>query len=237
MRSVWTSQLSIRPPIFPAGLAPPGCRPRQMLGVRRPPAPGRSAGQPHVRSRSSTGDHMVGSTCSPSIRRTGMLLIIEIKTRLDDLGALERQIAWYERMAGTARRAASAGSRRASVACVLALASDEVERVGASAPRSAVDRLPDAAPGIAGGVLVDPGWVDRRAWLRADRPIEPASRLADPNIGRWSPVAPAATRYADAARPAAASIARAPADTNEPSEPRPMNRKPRSSSGGSPAAS
>jgi hypothetical protein len=31
-------------------------------------------------------------------RRTGTMLILEIKTRLSDLGAIERQIAWYERM-------------------------------------------------------------------------------------------------------------------------------------------
>src|SRR3954453_10103137 len=28
---------------------------------------------------------------------TGILLVIEIKTRLDDVGAVERQIGWYER--------------------------------------------------------------------------------------------------------------------------------------------
>ena len=31
--------------------------------------------------------------------RTQTLLIIEIKTRIDDLGGLERQLGWYERMA------------------------------------------------------------------------------------------------------------------------------------------
>ena len=31
--------------------------------------------------------------------RTGLLLIVEIKTRLDDLGLVERQLAWYERSA------------------------------------------------------------------------------------------------------------------------------------------
>lgn len=35
--------------------------------------------------------------------RTGTLIVIEIKTVIDDLGALERQLGWYER---TARRAA-----------------------------------------------------------------------------------------------------------------------------------
>src|SRR5688572_18218178 len=31
--------------------------------------------------------------------RTGTLLVIEIKTVIDDLGALERQLGWYERVA------------------------------------------------------------------------------------------------------------------------------------------
>src|SRR5690348_3552093 len=38
-------------------------------------------------------------------RRTGTLFMIEVKTRLDDLGALERQVGWYERMAWQAARA------------------------------------------------------------------------------------------------------------------------------------
>ena len=36
--------------------------------------------------------------------RTATLIIIEIKTQLDDLGALERQIGWYERSAIPASR-------------------------------------------------------------------------------------------------------------------------------------
>jgi Predicted transcriptional regulator with C-terminal CBS domains len=37
-------------------------------------------------------------------RRLATLVIVEIKTRLDDLGALERQIGWYERSAISAAR-------------------------------------------------------------------------------------------------------------------------------------
>jgi transcriptional regulator with XRE-family HTH domain len=33
--------------------------------------------------------------------RTGILLIIEIKTSIDDVGRLERQLGWYERLAST----------------------------------------------------------------------------------------------------------------------------------------
>jgi transcriptional regulator with XRE-family HTH domain len=58
--------------------------------------------------------------------RTETLYVIEIKTRLDDVGALERQVAWYERLA----RATAAGfgwRPRSVVTWVLALASEEVE--------------------------------------------------------------------------------------------------------------
>ncbi len=61
-------------------------------------------------------------------RRTGTLLVIEVKTRLDDLGALERQVGWYERMAWPEARRLSWRPIRV-VSCVLALASDEVEHV------------------------------------------------------------------------------------------------------------
>jgi hypothetical protein len=61
-------------------------------------------------------------------RRTGTLLVIEIKTRLDDLGALERQLGWYERMAW--QLAAARGWRpRRRISVVVALASDEVDAV------------------------------------------------------------------------------------------------------------
>jgi transcriptional regulator with XRE-family HTH domain len=61
-------------------------------------------------------------------QRTRTLLIIEIKTRLDDPGALERQLGWYERMAWQpARRLGWRPTRVVSI--VLALASDGVERV------------------------------------------------------------------------------------------------------------
>jgi transcriptional regulator with XRE-family HTH domain len=166
--------------------------------------------------------------------RTGTLLVIEIKTRLDDLGALERQIGWYERMAWDAAR--RLGWRpRAIRAVVLALASDEVEGViqahrelirlafpvRAKGLRATVDRSGlQEGHGLA---LIDPS-SHRRNWIIPTTIDGRRSRL------------PYRT-YADAVRPAASSMARAPADTNEPSEPRPMNRKPISTNGGSAAAS
>ena len=58
--------------------------------------------------------------------RTGTLIIVEIKTQLDDIGGLERQLAWYERSA--TQVAARLGWRPRSVmSWVLALASREVD--------------------------------------------------------------------------------------------------------------
>lgn len=166
---------------------------------------------------------------------TGTLLVIEIKTRLDDLGGLERQVAWYERMAGEAARRMGWRPRRIQV-FVLALASEEVEAVirthrdlialsfpvRSKALRGLIDRASAHIPGR-GLALIDPS-SRRQEWLIATSLDGRRSRL------------PYRT-YADAVRPAASSIARAPADTNEPSDPRPMNRNPMSRSGGSAAAS
>ena len=60
--------------------------------------------------------------------RTRTLLVIEIKTRLDDLGVLERQLGWYERMAWQPARARGWRPQRIH-SMVLALASDEVDQV------------------------------------------------------------------------------------------------------------
>jgi transcriptional regulator with XRE-family HTH domain len=60
--------------------------------------------------------------------RTGTLLVIEIKTRLDDIGAVERQLGWYERSAFEVARRLGWRPRRV-VGWLLLLASDEVEDV------------------------------------------------------------------------------------------------------------
>jgi transcriptional regulator with XRE-family HTH domain len=131
--------------------------------------------------------------------RTGTLLIIEIKTRLDDLGAIERQLAWYERMAWQPARALGWRPQRV-VSCVLALASDEVERVvrvhrelmTLAFPARAADLVAhaDSTPtGTRGFALIDPA-SRRSEWLIRTSLDGRRSRL------------PYAT-YADAARPAA----------------------------------
>jgi transcriptional regulator with XRE-family HTH domain len=59
---------------------------------------------------------------------TGTLLVIEIKTRLDDIGAVERQLGWYQRSAFGAAQRLGWRPRRV-LGWLLILASDEVEDV------------------------------------------------------------------------------------------------------------
>jgi hypothetical protein len=56
------------------------------------------------------------------------LLVIEIKTRLDDLGSVERQLGWYGRSAGDVARRIGWAPRRIAIWLVV-LASDEVDAV------------------------------------------------------------------------------------------------------------
>ena len=57
-------------------------------------------------------------------RTSGTLLVIEIKTRLDDLGAIERQLGWYERSAMAAARELGWQPRR-TISWLLLLATEE----------------------------------------------------------------------------------------------------------------
>jgi XRE family transcriptional regulator, regulator of sulfur utilization len=60
-------------------------------------------------------------------RRTGLLLVVEIKTEIEDLGQIERTLAWYEREAGAVAR--TAGWRPVRVAsALLVLATDANDR-------------------------------------------------------------------------------------------------------------
>jgi hypothetical protein len=131
--------------------------------------------------------------------RAGTLLIVEIKTRVDDLGAIERQLGWYERSAyGVAERLGWAA--RSVASWLLLLASDEVESelhrhrelLRLAFPRRAVEMRDDLLDptrrvGSTRGVaLIDPA-DRRRNWLLAAR-ID----------GRRSPLR--YRDYADAAR-------------------------------------
>ncbi len=60
--------------------------------------------------------------------RTATLLLIEIKTRLDDLGGMERQFSWYERSAWALARDLGWEPHRLR-GWLLVLASEEIEHV------------------------------------------------------------------------------------------------------------
>lgn len=108
-------------------------------------------------------------------RPTGTMLIIEIKTRLEDIGGLERQLAWYERASWTAGRVLGWEPKRIVSWC-LALASDEVEH-SVRAHRDLLALVfPLRAPELA-DVLVDPQ--SRRTGSRGFALIDPASRRRD----------------------------------------------------------
>jgi transcriptional regulator with XRE-family HTH domain len=188
-------ELSIRPPIFPGGPQLRGpvhswCSAyadRRLRGLGWSTA--REVEVVHGRSHGWIDvlafDH-----------RTRTLLIIEIKTRFDDLGALERQIGWYERMAwGPARARGWRPSR--VITCVLALASDEVESV----IRTHKDLIAIAFPARAAELIANPGAAPSGA--RGLALIDPSSRRRDWLIrtsvdGRRSRLPYA--NYADAAR-------------------------------------
>jgi transcriptional regulator with XRE-family HTH domain len=128
----------------------------------------------------------------------GILVIVEIKTRVDDLGLIERQLAWYERSADDV--ASRFGWRPARVVSwLLLLATEEVEDsirrdrdairegfpVRASEMRAVLEGTMPARD-TRGLALIDPS-SRRAAWLIP-------SRLD----GRRSP--PPYRDYADAAR-------------------------------------
>lgn len=108
--------------------------------------------------------------------KTGTLIVIEFKTRLDDLGAVERQLGWYERSAFEVATQLGWHPRRV-VVWLLVLASEEVEGV-LRANRELIARsfpiraremsgLLDGAgqPGRGRGIaLIDPT-SKRRNWL------------------------------------------------------------------------
>ena len=105
---------------------------------------------------------------------THTLLIIEIKTRLDDLGAIERQIGWYERLA-PAIAAGRGWVPARQAAWLVLLASDEVDRslvagrdvIESAFPgraRDMVGALGRAAAPIRSLAMVDPT-NRRRDWL------------------------------------------------------------------------
>jgi len=102
------------------------------------------------------------------------LLLIEVKTRIDDLGALERQIGWYERSALDAARRLGWRPVRV-VTWLVVLASAEAD-AGIHAHRTLFD---DAFPVRAHEAL---RWLGNRGEARSGRVlamIDPLSRRRD----------------------------------------------------------
>lgn len=112
--------------------------------------------------------------------RSRTLIIVEIKTRLDDIGDVERQISWYERNAFSAARSIGWRPKR-SLSWLLLLASEEVETQLSLHRRVLRQAFPDRAPAMrellsdGGGqasrrglALVDPT-SRRRHWLISAR--------------------------------------------------------------------
>ncbi|HEV8280540.1 MAG TPA: helix-turn-helix domain-containing protein [Candidatus Limnocylindrales bacterium] len=113
--------------------------------------------------------------------RTGALLIVEVKTWLDDLGAIERQLAWYERSALEVGRQFD-WQPRTVTSWLLLLASDEVEDglrryrdlIRIAFPRRAAEMRIDVlqperlAVSPRGLALIDPT-SRRRDWLLPSR--------------------------------------------------------------------
>jgi len=113
--------------------------------------------------------------------RSGALLIVEVKTRLDDLGAIERQIGWYERCAMDVAFSLNWQPRSVS-SWLLLLASEEVEEglrryrdlLRVAFPRRAAQVRQDLVepghrpPGERGLALIDPT-SRRRDWLMPSR--------------------------------------------------------------------
>ena len=112
--------------------------------------------------------------------RSESLLVIEIKTRLVDLGSVERQVGWYARAASDVARRTGWMPRRI-VTWLLVLASAEVDRViainnqllGAAFPMRAREMLEWLSDGrhpltSRGLAMIDPS-SKRRDWLIRSR--------------------------------------------------------------------
>lgn len=113
--------------------------------------------------------------------RNGLLLVIEIKTEIHDLGAIERSLGWYEREAWLASRRLGWRAQR-SIGCLLLLATDANDlRVAANRepfsigfPMRARDLSVVTTEGLAPSavgravIMIDP-LSKRNVWLRSLR--------------------------------------------------------------------
>lgn len=130
--------------------------------------------------------------------RSDSLLVIEVKTRIDDLGEIERRLAWYERMAGEAARSLDWRPRRV-IGCLLLLATEEND-IRLRLQRDVIDAAFRATVDLR-ALVGDPA----RPWSsgRGLALIDPSSRRRDwlirPRLQGRRAAAPYRD-YADAAR-------------------------------------
>jgi transcriptional regulator with XRE-family HTH domain len=109
------------------------------------------------------------------------LVVIEVKTEIRDLGAIERTLGWYEREAWAAARRLGWRPRQV-IGCLLLLATDANEArvadnratlktgfpIRATSLRQVVSEPMPAPPGLRAMALIDPR-SRRRDWLRPSR--------------------------------------------------------------------
>ncbi len=188
-RSSWSSALPGRPATSVRRIsADERPRPCSVLGVRRPALAGRRMVD---RARSPPRGWPIPRwidllAFDPS---TGSLVVIEIKTRVDDIGAVERQLGWYERSAPELARERGWAPRSVR-GVLLVLASEEVERtlhanrdaLGMAFPRRDDVLRPTDVAGR-GLALIDPrrrrgDWL-MRSRLDGRRSVAPYSDYAD----------------------------------------------------------
>lgn len=157
---------------------------------------------------------------------TRELVIVEVKTRLDNLGAIERQLAWYERSATDV--AARFGWQPTGVSSwLLLLQSDEVETAVLGSRqvlrdafecretemRAVLRGAKPPAPGVRGLALIDPS--SRRRLVGADALGRSQARRAISRLrGRYQASRLVATRRSERHRRAQprTSDERAPAN-------------------------
>jgi transcriptional regulator with XRE-family HTH domain len=139
--------------------------------------------------------------------RTGTLLVIEIKTTIDDLGALERQVGWYERVAR--RVSLDRGWRpRRIVTWVLVLASEQNE-LAMTRNRGVFGRAFSVDVALMQALLDDPGsnWPGGRALASIDPGRRRRTWLVRPRM-RGGRTASPYRDYRDAAASLAVTSAR-----------------------------
>jgi transcriptional regulator with XRE-family HTH domain len=105
---------------------------------------------------------------------TRTLVIVEVKTRIEDLGAIERQTSWYEQNAIVAARGLGWQPQRV-LSWLLVLASDEVERAVRLHRHVLRRSFPARAPDMR-QVLEDPRSILSRRGLAL---VDPSSRRRD----------------------------------------------------------